>query len=568
MGSGALAQQPCIIDTFAGGSTTIFGDGGPAVEAELFNPLDVRRAPDGSLWIADSLHDVIRRVDAEGIIRTVVGNGAPGFSGDRGPALEAELNGPQSMAFAPDGTLYFYDSRNLRIRRVSTAGIIETVVGDGSTDFVGDDIDALKSGLSGAVRLAMDGGGNLVFTVGRNHRLRRLLSGGRVVTFAGKTSPPFGSFTRPTGNGGPALDADLNGPRDIAVGPDGSIYLVESTTTRRIAPYGTIDVYLPAGGLSPDGTPLEAATAQPNEIEIDSEGPLYWLERNMIRRVSSESKLETLFDNRAGFLLRVEADGTVRIIDNEAVWRLAEDTLIREARVGRRAPRGDGGSATEARFGFPTLVAASKTGEVFTYDSVTQRVRVVDPDGLIHNFAGSGEFGPFDLEGSATEAPLGRLADIAIEPIGTVLLADVTGWIGRVDTKGVLRTVVLSSGPSSSCREPTCGDGGPAIEAQIPAPRHLVADSAGNIYIARLNLDRTPEEWLRRIDAGGNIETLPSALSDGSRARKAAAIAIDTDDNLVAVTSDGLIGGYARYHPASGWHTTVQTANELLFQQV
>src|SRR5262249_37474022 len=134
--------MPQVITTVAGnghydGSS---GDGGPATQAQLLLPWSIAVAPDGSLYIADMFNNRIRRVGPDGIITTVAGSGDYGsgdygFSGDGGPATQAQLGLPTGVAVAPDGSLYIADMFNNRIRRVGPDGIIATIAGNGSYGF-------------------------------------------------------------------------------------------------------------------------------------------------------------------------------------------------------------------------------------------------------------------------------------------------------------------------------------------------------------------------------------------------------------------------------------------------
>src|SRR5439155_1718972 len=128
-----------IITTVAGsGSAGFSGDGGLATSAQLHNPQGVALGLDGSLYIADNDNQRIRKVSPAGIITTVAGSGESGSSGDGGPATAAQLSYPRGLALGPDGSLYIADQDSQRVRRVSPAGIITTVAGDGSAGFSGD----------------------------------------------------------------------------------------------------------------------------------------------------------------------------------------------------------------------------------------------------------------------------------------------------------------------------------------------------------------------------------------------------------------------------------------------
>lgn len=151
------------ITTVAGtGQTEFSGDGGPATEASLYWPTALEFDEDGSLLIADTRNHVIRRLLTDGNIETVAGTGVKGASGDGGPATDAQLDQPNGLAFAPDGSLLIADRGNFKIRRVSLAGIIETVAGSGVKGYAGDGGDGLDADFGFVARIARDGDSLLI----------------------------------------------------------------------------------------------------------------------------------------------------------------------------------------------------------------------------------------------------------------------------------------------------------------------------------------------------------------------------------------------------------------------
>jgi sugar lactone lactonase YvrE len=205
------------ITTVAGnGSSGYNGDGIPATSARLKYPKGVEIGPDGLLYIADNNNHRVRRVDADGTIRTVAGTGSSGFSGDGGPATAARLAEPRNIDFGPDGSLYIVDQVNDRIRRVSPGGTITT----------------FASGFGLARDVAVDGAGN-VFVADESHKkVYRVDTAGRIYTFAGTGSSGSG------GDGGAATSARLNGPRGVAWNPATGTVLIADTGNHKIRRVG------------------------------------------------------------------------------------------------------------------------------------------------------------------------------------------------------------------------------------------------------------------------------------------------------------------------------------------
>jgi hypothetical protein len=164
-----------IIHTYAGvGTRGYSGDGGPATEAQLNAPTRMARDADGRLYICDTDNNVIRRVDIDGIISTFAGTGDPAFSGDGGPAEGAGLTRPYDVAVGPDGAVYIADTGNHAIRRVDNAGVIRTLVGTGGEGFAGDGFSARDCRLNGPSSVIFDARGDMWISDTFNHRVRRV----------------------------------------------------------------------------------------------------------------------------------------------------------------------------------------------------------------------------------------------------------------------------------------------------------------------------------------------------------------------------------------------------------
>ena len=219
-----------VISTLAGnGVRGSGGDGGPASEARLNTPSDVLVTSDNRLLIVDTGNHRIRQIDLDtGIISTLVGVGFLGSEGDGGPGAEANLFFPTSAALDPLGNLYIVDTNNHRIRRVDRAtDIITTVAGDGTAGYSGDDGPAFRASLNQPQGIAFDPEGRLYIADTENHRIRRVdLVTGTITTVVGDGQNIF------AGDGGPAREASLNGPRRLAIGPGDDIYIADTGNHR------------------------------------------------------------------------------------------------------------------------------------------------------------------------------------------------------------------------------------------------------------------------------------------------------------------------------------------------
>ena len=279
-----------VITTVAGNGLQGFaGDGGPATSAQLSTPGSLAVDAAGNLLITDYGNSRIRKVTPEGIITTVAGSGTAGFAGDGGPATAAQLNGPSGLAADAAGNLYLADYANHRVRRVSAAGVITTVAGNGTVGFAGDGEAALLAALAYPCQVAVDAAGNLYITDRDNHRIRKVAPGGIITTVAGNGSP--GS----TGDAGLGTSAQLDSPMGVAVDAQGNLFIGEGgghrirkvvlapeplaiSTPAALPPTSVGTAYslilAPAGGTPPYGWSLSSGALPPGVSLETSTGTL------------------------------------------------------------------------------------------------------------------------------------------------------------------------------------------------------------------------------------------------------------------------------------------------------
>ena len=292
-----------VITTIAGTGTAGYsGDGAAGTNAELNQPAHVVFDRTVNLYITDANNERIRKVDAiTDEITTVAGDGTAGFSGDSGPAKNAEFNYPDGVALDTNGNLYIGDARNNRIREVTVAnGNIATVAGNGVAGYSGDGSNAANAELDFPSRPYVDPKGNIFIADYQNNRVRKVDgTSGIITTIAGNGVAGL------TGDGGPATDAELNGPLSVALDPSGILFIADinneriraiNTTTNPITVLGITvqpgQIVTVAGngqaGYHGDGGPaVNAEINFPTGLTVDSAGNLYFADahNNVVRKI-------------------------------------------------------------------------------------------------------------------------------------------------------------------------------------------------------------------------------------------------------------------------------------------
>lgn len=279
-----------IVSTFAGTGTAGFaGDGGPATAARFHYPIDLVDDAAGNVYIVDNTNHRIRKVDVAGNISTYAGNGTAAYSGDGGPATAASLRNPNRMTIDAAGNIFIADAGNNVIRKISTTGIITTVVGTGVSGFSGDGGPATAARMSQPLGVGFDGNGNMYIADGFNRRIRKVNPSGIISTIAGN------GISGTTGDGGPATAATMQYPNGIAVDATCNVYFTDwsAHTVRRINTSGYIAtvVGIPgSAGFTGDGGPSVAARINgPDNLTFDPAMNLYIPDfyNNRIRMVAN-----------------------------------------------------------------------------------------------------------------------------------------------------------------------------------------------------------------------------------------------------------------------------------------
>ncbi len=425
-----------------------------ATTAGLNFPLAVAVDSQGNLFIADSRNNRIRKVSPAGIITTVAGNGVPGFSGDGGPATAASLNYPYDVAVDPQGNLFIVDLNNNRIRKVSPAGIITTVAGNGVPGSIivsGDGGPATAASIGYPYGVAVDSQGNL-FIADSGNRIRKVSPAGIITTVAGSVNGTQGF----SGDGGPATAATFYSPSGVAVDSQGNLFIADigNNRIRKVSPAGIITTVAGRGGsgFSGDGGPATAARLNvPSGVAVDSQGNLFIADfsNSRIRKVSPAGIITTVAGNGARVFGGDGGPATAAsfvaaigvAVDSQGNLFIA-DYNNRIRKISHQFPSADGGAFFIASKNGTRLyefdpagrhlrTLNSLTGTVvyqFTYNANGYLTHVTDGDGNVTTIERSGD------TPTAIIAPDGQRTALALDPNG--YLAAITNPAGETTGMG------------------------------------------------------------------------------------------------------------------------------------
>jgi trimeric autotransporter adhesin len=551
-----VAADGSINLTAGVGSSGYSGDGGPATAAQLDSPWGVAVDSAGNLYIADQDNNRIRKVTTVGIISTVAGNGTSGYSGDRGPATAAKLSGPTGVAVDSAGNLYIADINNNRIRKVTTAGIISTVAGNGTRGYSGDGGPATAAKINNPTGVAVDSAGNLYIVDSQNDRIRKVTTSGIISTAAGNGIRGY------SGDGGQATAAQLSNPQGVAVDSGGNLYIafLGNSRIRKVTAAGIISAVAGngTGGYGGDGGVATAAQLRgPTGVAVDSAGNLYIADygNKRIRKVTTAGIIRTVAGNgywgRDGDTgpatamqlynptgVAVDSAGNLYIaeLNGQRIRKVTTAGIISTAAGnGTGGYSGDGGPATAAKLNNPTGVAVDFAGNLYIAEYENNRIRKVTTAGRISTVAGNGTSGYSGDGGAAPAAQLHNPYSVAVDSAGNLYIADTTNnRIRKVTTAGIIST--LAGGGTGGL-----GDGGPATEAKLVGTYGVAIDSAGNLYISDLGNNR-----IRKVTTAGIISTVAGGgtggLGDGAPATAAKlnypiGVAVDSAGNLYIADS-------------------------------
>ncbi|HWP56219.1 MAG TPA: hypothetical protein VN476_18950 [Pyrinomonadaceae bacterium] len=508
--SGTIAE-------FAGtGLPGYSGDGGPATRFRLWKPEGLTVNALGELFIADTGNNLIRKVDAAGVITTIAGSGGGGgFSGDGGPAIRAELHSPMALAFDLRGNLYFADTFNHRIRKIDGRGIITTVAGNGADKSqegnVGDGGPAVKASLQFPRGVAVDTDGNVIIADTGNGRIRKVNQNGTISTLFGKN---FGAADK-------NVDTSLRDPVAVAIDRQGNIFVADRLNRQVIKTDRRGGLSVVAGAQPADSSKKGAATepAISNDLQsvaLDNQGNVLFVQtdfsvlgtplgRQLVQRIDSKGKIITIAGNAFS--------------SNFEINNALEDNKLKD----------------------PLGIAMDAEGRLFIADTGNHRLVKLNPDGTLDVLAGTGTSGSPVNGGKARSATLHKPEGVAVDAQGNLFVSDAENRVvQKINGLGII-SIVVGNGQFGYS-----GDGGPAVRATLATPHDLKIDRGGNLIIADWGIG-PHRQRLRRVSPDGIISSILPEGADALKIVQPQCLALDNLGNILV--GDGDTDRVWKIHP-------------------
>jgi sugar lactone lactonase YvrE len=589
-----------IMAGFAEANGADTGDGGPAFSASLSAPVGLALDANQNLFIMTG--GLIRRVDrSTNVITTIAGSGGgcpaqTDSMGDGCPAINATFQS-QGIAFDSSGNLFLADTLNERVRRIdATTSIVTTVAGGGSgcvgqTDSLGDGCPATSATLASPTAVAVDATGNLWVTDPNNNRVRKVASSTQVITtFAGGGAGCSGQ-TDPYGDGCPATSASFNSPLGVAVDGAGNVLVADyyNQRIRRIDAVSNIITTVAGGGngcpaetdTAGDGCPATSASFNgPRTVTVSNTADILIADvfDFRVRSVNAGSAVITTVAGNGweGFsgdngpattaslfwpwATALDNDGALLIadFDNQRIRRVDPETkaITTIAGGGQGCPAqtdslGDGCVATSGVLSVSPGMFRDSAGNLLIADLLNNRVRRVDAvTQVITTIAGGGAGCPAQTDAfgdgcPASSALLNGPWAVAMDNAGNILLSDASNnLIRRIDANTQIITAVAGGGSGCPGQTDTVGDGCPATSASFNAPLGLAVDHWGNYFIVD-----TLNERVRRVDnVTGLIATVVGngtrgfagdyGLATSAELDYPAGVFVDAGDNLIVADQE------------------------------
>jgi sugar lactone lactonase YvrE len=518
---GFLVFAPCwcqfTVNTIAGGRIR---SGVPAKDVIVRGSIAQDAA--GSIYVCNDALNVIQEITPDGTISTIAGDGVSAFSGEGGPAINAELHEPAYCSVDASGNLIFADLLNYRIRRIDLNGVISTIAGTGIQGPLGDGINATTMAIDLVNGMAADQSGNTYFVESNENRIRRVTPSGHIELVAG-IAQPLG-LAKSTGDNGPAIQAGLNVPAGLAIDAAGELFFMDDQyrRIRRIAKDGTITTIggngqqLCSTSKTGEGGLATAAALCPAALASDRPGNIYFVDSapnlGRIRRIDSNGTLTTVggaaqsgptgdgpalsvYLNNPGNLF-VDSKGIVWFQDG-ILFRQISGGNISTVWGGKPLHAPDGIAARDAWLLQPTAIAVSRGGDLYIAEGVDCAIRKVFPSGVLSTMPGTGTcssgltFVPQSIavnskgsiyasssnsgqvvviapDGSVTPTPFMSGGELAIDSTDVVYLLSTLYGVTRLAPGGTTDLFVAPHGKYA---------------VNLPSPQALCVDTSDTLYV-------------------------------------------------------------------------------------
>lgn len=522
--------HPDGVETVAGTGELGEAADGLALYVQFNHPTGVTFDANGGMLIAAWHNSLVKRLDFEsGFVENIAGTGARSFGGDGGPANSAALDLPSAVVVDSSGDVIIADQANFRLRRVNADGIIDTIAGTGVRGYSGDGGLATEARLSSpvgqaaapAARIDIGPDDQIYIADTGNHVVRMIDTDGVIHTLAGTGEPGY------SGDGGSGTFATFNTPSDVALAPNGILYVADTQNhvVRRIRPNGTVDTVAGTGnrGFSGDGGPAHSAQLdRPYGVEVAPNGDLYIADthNHRVRKVSAQPGPPPPTPEPTP---PPEIIPCTNVVGSICTW----------AGTGATGFDGDGKHRLESALYWPFDMEFLPNGRRIVLDWNNHRVREVLEDETFQTIMGT-DFvgdGPADLsdltpEGAdGLEVVLNHPTDIEMFSNGDIaIMAWHNHKIRVIDRETGRVRVILGAGAAFA------GDGGPAKDARVNQPPHGAWDTNGNFFLIDQRSQRI--RVLYNFDEERENAIIRTVVGTGTRGFNGDGIALSTNLNF------------------------------------
>jgi len=561
-----------VVTTLAGtaGHRGLIDGTGSAAEFDDAQGIAVDNA--GNVYVAEVAYNTIRRITPGGVVTTLAAGAGFGSGSEDGTGPAAQFDHPIGLAVDGAGTVYVADSWNQTIRKISAGGVVTTLAGlaipqpdiepglgsaglGGSADGTGP-----AARFNGPTGMAADNAGNVYVTDLWNNTIRKITPGGAVTTLGGTADFPPGSAD----GTGPA--ARFSHPNGIAVDATGSVYVADTDnhTIRKITPDGVVSTLAGMANLSgrADGIGQAARFNAPRSVAVDSAGNVYVADtiNCAIRKITPAGVATTLAGAADGSAdgtglaaqfffpqgAAVDSTGTVYVADtgNNTIRKITPGgvvtTLAGTPGVGTYPVDGTGPAA---RFDQPFALAVDGAGTVYVADTRNNMIRKITPAGVVTTLAGTAANSTYggSADGTGPAAQFEAPCGIAVDSAGMVYVADaLNSTIRKITPEGVVTTLAGTAGARGSAD-------GTGAAARFNTPRGVAVDGTGNVYVSDQGDFYDASQTIRKITPEGVVTTLggiagvagsEDGIGPAARFNSPDGVAVDGAGTLYVADSD------------------------------